>query len=80
MSNTPRGEKEAYDQRILADGDFVDMILSESGDITKENLRLVSDRKIDLTRLAERVCKIHGVSKEIPLMDYASSARLSLIM
>ena len=57
-----RGEKEAYDQRILGDGDFVDMILSESEDIAKENLRLVPDRRIDLTRLAERVCKVHNVS------------------
>jgi REP element-mobilizing transposase RayT len=62
LSLRRRGEKEAYDQRILGDGDFVDMILSESEDIAKENLRLVSDRGIDLTRLAERVCKVHSVS------------------
>jgi hypothetical protein len=62
LSLRRRGEKEAYDQRILGEGDFVDMILSESEDIAKENLRLVSDRRVDLTRLAERVCKVHGVS------------------
>jgi len=61
LSLRRRGEKEAYDQRILGDDDFVDMILSESEDIAKENLRLVSDRRNDLKRLAERVCKVHGV-------------------
>ena len=57
-----RGEKEASDQRILGDGDFVEGVLSESEGLTKENLRLTSER-MDLSTLAQKVSKVHDISQ-----------------
>ena len=58
-----RGEKQVSDERILGDGDFVEEILAESGDMGKENLR-VGQKRVKLMSLAERVCKEHGVNLE----------------
>jgi len=56
-----RGDKQAYDQRILGDDEFVQGVLSEMNDLGKESLRLRSKRK-DLYSLAEKLCEIHKVS------------------
>jgi len=57
-----RGEKEASDQRILGDGDFVEQALSESEDLTKDNLRLISEC-MDLSKLAQKVSRVHDISQ-----------------
>jgi putative transposase len=57
-----RGEKQASDQRILGDGDFVEQVLSESEDLTKENLRFTSER-MGLSKLAQTVSKAHDISQ-----------------
>ena len=57
-----RGEKEASDQRILGDGDFVGQALSQSEELTKGNLRLISER-MDLSKLAQKVSKVHDISQ-----------------
>jgi len=56
-----RGEKQVSDERILGDGDYVEAILSESGDMGRENLR-VGKKRVNLMSLAEGVCKEHGIS------------------
>ena len=56
-----RGEKQAADQRILGDGEFVEQVLSESEELTKENLRLTS-RRMDLPQLAQIVSTVHDIS------------------
>ncbi len=56
-----RGEKQAFDQRILGDGEFVETVLSEIDEIGKENLRL-APKQISVSSLAERVCKVHNIS------------------
>ena len=56
-----RGEKQASDQRILGDGDFVKAVLTEMDDLEKENLRLGLKRK-GLSSLAKRVCALHKVA------------------
>jgi len=53
------GNKEASDQRILGDGEFVGQVLVEMDDIGRENLRLTT-RSMDLTALSEKVCEVHG--------------------
>jgi len=55
------GNKEASDQRILGDGTFVGQVLEEMDDMGRENLRMTT-RQMDLARLAEKVCEVHGVS------------------
>ena len=55
------GNKEASDQRILGDGDFVGQLLEEMDDIGRENLRLTT-RRMDLAALAEKVCEVHGIT------------------
>jgi REP element-mobilizing transposase RayT len=55
-----RGERQVSDERILGDGDFVEAILAESGDMGEENLR-VGKKKLSLLSLAEGVCKEPGV-------------------
>jgi len=57
-----RAEKEASDQSILGDGDFVEQVLPESEELTKENLRLTSER-MDLSKLAQKVSKVHDISQ-----------------
>jgi len=49
------GNKEASDQRILGDGEFVGQLQEEM------NLRLTT-RRMDLALLAEKVCAVHGIS------------------
>ena len=56
-----RGERQAFDQRILGDSEFVQDIKSGLDDMTKRNLRL-SGQYIDLDTLAESVCKDHDIS------------------
>jgi REP element-mobilizing transposase RayT len=56
-----RGEKQASDQRILGDGEFVNSVLSEIDEIGKDNLRL-SSKQISVSLLAEKVCKVHKIS------------------
>jgi putative transposase len=56
-----RGEKQAADQRILGDGEFVEQVLSETEELTKENLRLTS-RRMDLSQLAQTVSTVHDIS------------------
>jgi len=57
-----RGEKEASNQRILGDGDFVEQVLSESQDLTKENLRFTSGR-MDLWKLSQKASKVLDISQ-----------------
>ena len=57
-----RGEKQSSDQRILGDGDFVEQLLSESEGLTKENLRLTSER-MDLSKVAQTMSKVHDISQ-----------------
>jgi len=54
------GTKEASDQRILGDGEFVGQLLEEMDDMGRENLRL-TNRRMDLAVLAEKVCEVHGI-------------------
>jgi chromosomal replication initiation ATPase DnaA len=42
--------------------DFVDKVLSESEEITKENLRLTSER-MNLSELTQKVCTVHEISQ-----------------
>jgi hypothetical protein len=56
-----RGDKQVSDERILGDGEYVEAVLAELGDIGKENLR-VGRKRVDLMSLAEEVCKEHGIS------------------
>ena len=56
-----RGEKQAYDQRILGDGEFVKSVLSEIDALGEENLR-ISPKKMEISSMAERVCKVHNIS------------------
>ncbi|MFH1952840.1 MAG: transposase, partial [Pseudomonadota bacterium] len=54
------GNKQASDQRILGEGEFVQQLLEEIDEIGGKNLRLPHDR-MDLDSLAERVSGVHGV-------------------
>jgi len=54
------GNKQASDQRILGDGDFVSQVFDEMDDLGRENLRLPT-RKMDLATLAEKICEVHGI-------------------
>lgn len=56
-----RGEKQASDQRILGDGEFVNRVLSKIDEIGKDNFRL-SPKTMSVSSLAERVCKVHNIS------------------
>jgi REP element-mobilizing transposase RayT len=56
-----RDEKQAYDQRILGDGDFVQDIKSGLDELVKRNMRL-SGQQIDIDELASAACKKHGIS------------------
>ncbi|MEA3416143.1 MAG: hypothetical protein U9R02_08330 [Thermodesulfobacteriota bacterium] len=56
-----RGEREAADQRILGDGDFVNQIITGLDDLVKKNLRL-SGQRIDIKELAKKVCEKYDVS------------------
>ena len=56
-----RGERQIFDQRVLGDGEFVEQVLSEMDEQSKENLR-IRRNGIDLSSLAKKVCKIGDVS------------------
>lgn len=56
-----RGGRQAADERILGDGEFVQSILSEVDDLQKENLRVGPARR-SLPSLAQQACEIHQVS------------------
>jgi len=56
-----RGEKQASDQRILGDSEFVQEVVSGLDDLVKRNLRL-SGQRMGIDKLAETVCKKHDVS------------------
>jgi len=54
------GDRQASDQRILGDGEFVQQLLEEMDEIGSKNLRLPHE-KMSLDVLAARVCGVHGV-------------------
>lgn len=58
-----RGERQASDERVLGDADFVEAVWSEANELGKENLRL-RGKKEELSSLAEKVCRAHRVSVE----------------
>jgi len=61
LASRRRGEREASDQRILGDGDFVKTVISGLDDLVKKNLRL-SGQRIDIKALAEKVSEKYNVS------------------
>ena len=61
LSLRERGERHAFDQRILGDSEFVQEVTSGLDDMMKRNLRL-SGRGLDLDTLAEKVCKNYDIS------------------
>jgi putative transposase len=61
VSMRERGERHAFDQRILGDSEFVQEVTSGLDDMMKRNLRL-SGGRIDFDTLAERVCKNYDIS------------------
>jgi len=54
LANRRRGERQAADQRILGDGDFVKRVISSLDNVVKTNLRL-SGQRIDINALVEKV-------------------------
>jgi hypothetical protein len=60
LSLRKRGEKEASDQRILGEGDFVEKVLSEATNFQKEILGL-NKKKLDLPNLASKVSARQGI-------------------
>ena len=56
-----RGERQLSDQRVLGDGEFVEQVLSEMDDLSKENLR-VKRKVIDLCSLAKKLCDVDAIS------------------
>jgi len=56
-----RGERSAYDQRILGDGEFVSQIVDQMEERLRQNLRL-SGSKPDIGRVCREVCDTCGVS------------------
>ena len=61
LSLRRRGGKQAYDQRILGDGEFVDTVLSEIDEIGKQNVRL-APKIMGVSSLAKRVCEVRKIS------------------
>ena len=60
LSMRGRGQRQVSDQRILGDGEFVESVLSQMGDLGKENFR-AGTKRIDLRTLADKVCNVHKV-------------------
>jgi hypothetical protein len=58
-----RGERQASDERVLGDGDFVEAVWSEADELGKENLR-IKRKKEELSSLAGKVCRAHQVTVE----------------
>jgi len=56
-----RGERQVSDQRVLGVGEFVEQVLSEMDELSKENLRIRREG-IDLSSLAKKVCDVDRVS------------------
>ena len=61
LSLRKRGERHAFDQRILGDGEFVQEVTSGLDDMMKRNLR-ISGQRIDFDTLSERVCEKYDIS------------------
>ena len=61
LASRRRGEREASDQRILGDGDFVKQVVSGLDDLVKKNLRL-SGKRIDIKALAKKMSERYNVS------------------
>jgi hypothetical protein len=61
LAGRRRGEKNASDQRILGDGEFVNQIISDLDDLVKKNLRL-SGRRIDIKTAARKVAEKFDIS------------------
>ena len=61
LASRRRDERQAADQRILGDGDFVKQVISGLDDLVKKNLRLAGQR-IDINDLAEKVSEKYNVS------------------
>ena len=57
-----RNDRQASDQRVLGDGEFVEAMWREIDDRGKDNLR-VNRQRMGLGELAERVCRASGVSE-----------------
>ena len=55
-----RGERQVSDQRVLGDGEFVEQVLSEMDEQSKQNLR-IRRKGIDLSSLAKKVCNTAGL-------------------
>jgi len=56
-----KGNQRGIGSEDTGDGTFVGQVLEEMDSMGRENLRM-TPRQMDLVRLAEKVCKIHGVS------------------
>ena len=61
LSLRERGERHAFDQRILGDSEFVQEVTSGLDDKMKRNLR-VSGQRVDLDTLADKVCNKYDIS------------------
>jgi REP element-mobilizing transposase RayT len=56
-----KGEKVAYDQRILGDSDFVQAVTSDLDELVKKNLR-ISGQRIGISGLVGLVCRKYKIS------------------
>jgi len=63
LSLRRRGEKRASDERILGSGEFIEQVLSETGEKAKETLRW-RGRVADLQSLLSEVSKKKGVEEQ----------------
>jgi REP-associated tyrosine transposase len=75
LASRRRGKRDVADQRILGDGDFVKLVISDLDDIVKKNLRL-SGQRIDIKTLAERISKRYNVS----IGELQSGGRRSVVV
>ena len=63
LASRRRDEKQAFDQRILGDGDFVKQVVSGLDNFVKKNLRL-SGQRINMEAVAEKVVLKYDISIE----------------
>ncbi len=61
LSKRSRGMKQASDQRILGDSDFVEETTANCNDFVKNNLR-ISRPQMDINELAQRVCTKYNLT------------------
>ena len=61
LAKRSRGMKQASDQRILGDSDFVEEITAQSNDLVKNSLR-ISRPQLDINDLAQRVCTKYNLT------------------